>query len=94
MEQATATTFGLHISDVTGQRTFRATSVPTHSTVGELVQGLLAKLGLASTDAQGVPLAYRARLNREARHLHGSELVGDALVNDDRITLQPSIDAG
>ena len=93
MEAATAT-LGLHISDVTGQRTFRASSVPTDSTVGELVQGLLAKLGLASTDAQGYPLAYRARLEREGRHLHGSELVGDALENDDFISLHPRIDAG
>jgi hypothetical protein len=94
MEQAAAATLGLHVSDVSGQRTVRASSVPRGATVGELVHGLLAKMRLPRNDVSGRPLTYRARLEREGRHLNGSERVGEALRDDDRIVLQPNIDAG
>ena len=51
-------------------------------------------MGLSRTDSRGQPLAYQARLDREARHLHGAETVGDALQDDDEIVLHPSIEAG
>ena len=85
---------GLKVSDVSGQKNMNAKSVSGDSTIGELVHGLLARMGLAQTDVQGRPLSYRARLDREGRHLHGSELVGDALKEGDSIVLQPNIDAG
>lgn len=91
---AVAAEIGLRISDVSGQKTVKASAVPRHFTVGELVQGLLARMGLARNDVEGRPLHYRARLEREGRHLHGSELVGDALEDDDLLVLQPNIDAG
>ena len=49
---------------------------------------------LPQMDAHGRPLTYQVRLEREARHLHGSELIGEALQTDDRLVLQPNIDAG
>ena len=58
------------------------------------VQGLLAKMGLARIDAEGRPLQYYARLDREGRHLNGSELIGDSLQDDDELTLTPNIEAG
>ena len=96
MATATAALMGidLKVSDVSGQKNVRAKAVAGHSTIGELVTGLLTKMGLARTDVEGRPLNYRARLDREGRHLHGSELVGDALKNDDLLVLQPNIDAG
>ena len=94
MAQAAAMTLGLKVSDVSGQKAVRAAAVPLTSTIGELVQGLLAKMGLARSDAEGRPLHYYARLEREGRHLNGSELVGDSLENDDEITLTPNIEAG
>jgi hypothetical protein len=95
MEQtATAATVGLRVSDVSGQRTVRAPAVPKSFTVGELVRGLIVKMGLAQSDVDGRPLHYQARLSREARHLNGAERVGDALVDDDAIVLTPDIDAG
>lgn len=94
MTQAAVASLGLRVSDVSGQKSARATGVPVSSTVGELVQGLLAKMGLASSDADGRPLQYYARLEREGRHLNGSELVGDSLQEDDELTLTPNIDAG
>ena len=49
---------------------------------------------LPEADAHGQPLTYHARLEREGRHLHGSEIIGEALQSDDRLVLQPNIDAG
>jgi hypothetical protein len=94
MAQATATTLGLRVSDVTGQKAVRASAVSADSTIGEMVQNLIAKMGLARNDVAGRPLNYQARLDREGRHLYGSETVGDALREDDEITLTPNIDAG
>jgi len=94
MAQAAAMTLGLRVSDVTGQKSARASAVPLSSTIGELVQGLLAKMGLARIDADGRPLQYYGRLEREGRHLNNGELVGDSLQDDDELTLTPNIDAG
>jgi len=85
---------GLRASDVSGQKAVRASAVPADFTVGELVQRLIDKMGLARNDTEGRPLDYQARLDREGRHLHGGEVVGDALREDDEIVLTPNIDAG
>jgi hypothetical protein len=45
-------------------------------------------------NAAGRPVTYHARLDREGRHLHATETVGEALQPNDRIVLQPNIDAG
>ena len=84
----------LEISDVTGQKRVMVDDVPPNHTVGELIEGLLAELRLARNDSAGRPLIYHARLEREGRHLHASEVIGDALQSGDRLTLQPNIDAG
>jgi hypothetical protein len=94
MGQAAAMSLGLRASDVSGQKTVRASAVPGDATVGELVQGLLAKMGLSRHDVEGRPLDYNARLEREGRHLNRSEIVGDALKEGDEIVLTPNIDAG
>lgn len=93
MEQE-ATTLGLRATDLSGQKTVHASGVPTNFTIGELLQGLLAKMGLARNDVEGRPLNYYARLEREGRHLRGSETVGEALQEGDEIVLTPNIDAG
>lgn len=94
MGQAAAMTLGLRVSDVSGQKAVRASAVPASLTIGELVHGLLAKMGLARNDVEGRPLNYQARLNREGRHLRSVETVGDSLREDDEIVLTPNIDAG
>ncbi len=94
MATAAAMTLDLRVSDTSGQKTVRASSVPRSATIGEFVQGLLAKMGLARNDSEGRPLSYYARLEREGRHLNGSELVGDSLQPDDELTLTPNIEAG
>lgn len=94
MSGAVASTLSLQVGDFTGQKRARVSSVPSSTSMGDLVRSLLSKLSLPELNAEGRPLAYQARLEREGRHVHASELVGDALVEDDELTLTPSIDAG
>ena len=91
---STAATMSLRITDFTGQKRTRVSSVLPQSTMGDLVRSLLTKLGLPESSVDGKPLAYQARLQREGRHVHASELVGEALKDNDEISLTPSIDAG
>ncbi len=85
---------GLQVSSVTGQQRVNVDPVPPDCTVGEMIQGLLCQMQLPRNDSLGRRLVYHARLEREGRHLHGSELVGDALQAGDKVTLTPNIDAG
>jgi hypothetical protein len=84
----------LEVSDVSGQKTLDLENVSAGRTVGELVDQLLAELALVREDTNGRPLTYRARLEREGRHLNAAERLGDALRSGDRLVLQPNIDAG
>ncbi len=85
---------GLEVSDVTGQKIASVGNVPFDCTVGEMIQSLLAEMQLPKNDGAGRPLVYHARLEREGRHLHGSETVGDALKAGDKVVLTPNIEAG
>ena len=87
-------TITLSASDVSGQKLARADEVPPDCSVGELIEGLLSKMQLPKNDVEGRPLTYQALLEREGRHLQSSETVGDALEDEDRIVLQPNINAG
>ena len=84
----------LSVSDVSGQKVFTVNSAPLDATVGELIKDLLGQMHLPANDSTGQPLTYHARLDREGRHLHAAERLGDALLTGDRLTLQPNIDAG
>ena len=84
----------IQVSDVSGQKVVRVSDLRPDETVGELISSLLPQMTLPRNDVSGRPLTYHARLEREGRHLHATEVVGDALQQEDRITLQPNIDAG
>jgi hypothetical protein len=84
----------LEVSDVSGQKRAMLDEYDPDSTIGQLVEQLLAELDLVREDRNGRPLTYHARLEREGRHLHGAERAGDALLPGDRVVLQPNIDAG
>lgn len=84
----------LHASDVSGQKLVSLSEVPVDATIGEITRPLPLKMKLPPNDVSGRPLAYHALLEREGRHLHDSERVGDVLQPEDRIVLQPNIDAG
>lgn len=89
-----AMTLTLEASDVSGQKKAKVGNVPLRASIGELVSSLLAKLNLPRNDSQGHPLRYQALLEREQRHLLDSEVIGESIKEDDRIVLQPNIDAG
>ena len=91
---ALANEIELEISDVSGQKVFSVGNVPVANTVGELINEVLPKMNLPRQDPSGAPLTYQARLEREGRHLNASERIGDSLQFNDRLTLQPNIDAG
>jgi len=90
----TTTGLSLSVSDVTGQKIFVVANAPADGSVGELIQDMLGKMGLPQSDSGGRSLNYHARLEREGRHLHASERLGDVLEMGDHLTLQPNIDAG
>ena len=86
-------TINLHVKDMSGQREFLARDVPTDASWGECMDGILAKMSLPrNTGSDGG--VWAGRLEREGRHLHPSEIVGDALTDEDRIVLQPEVVAG
>jgi hypothetical protein len=80
-------------TDLTGQKRVRARA-PMAATMANFVEGLLPKLRLPSLDSSGRALTYHARVDRLGRHAHASELVGQVLAENDRISLHPNVDAG
>ena len=94
MAMAMSATLNLRARDLSGQRKFSVQGVPAERTVGELVKDLLGRMNFVGDDGEGRPLAYRARLDREGRQLHGAERVGDSLRTDDEIVITPHIQAG
>lgn len=84
----------LEVSDASGQNCITVDRVDADAPVSELVDRALADLGLNLEDSQGRALTYQARLEREGRALNGAERTSDVLRSGDRVTLQPSIDAG
>jgi hypothetical protein len=82
------------VSDVTGQKVLAVSNVAEDVTIGEFIQEMLGKMRLPSNDASGRPVSYRARLDREGRHLQGTERVHESLKPGDRVVLQPNVDAG
>ena len=82
-------------SDASRQKRVHVDDVPVDASVGELVQGLVDDgMNLPRKDPEGRPMSYHVRLEREGRHLHASERVGDVLKDRDEIVLHPRITAG
>ena len=94
MATAAAMNLNLYARDVTRQKKAHWPGISHDTTVRELVKGFVGKLRLVDKDQEGRPLQFRARLEREGRHLHDSELVSDALQPDDEVVLHPKINAG
>jgi hypothetical protein len=82
------------VIDVTGQKAVTISHVPTDATVSEVVQEVVMRMRLPENDAVGRPFTYHMRLDREGRHLLGSEKVTEVVQSGDRVVLQPNVDAG
>ena len=89
MSNVTATGMRLQFTDVPGNKIKNVSGVDPEMSVGELVQAMVREMNLPPNDA-----VYRARLEREGRQLHASELVKDALVDGDRLELLRDVSAG
>ncbi len=84
----------LAVTDISGQKRAEVRDAPSDATVDELIEGLLSDLNINRSDSEGRPLTFQVRLEREGRHLLGSERLGEALQSGDQLVLQPNIDAG
>jgi len=80
--------------DMTGQRAFSVRDLPADTTVQELIQGLVPRMGLPAEDSTGRPHAFHAFLERGGRHLRSAETVGEVLRDQDEIVLHPDVQAG
>lgn len=94
MKMSSDSGLDLMVCDVSEQKSARVVDVPRDATVGEVIARSLDRLRLAQHDTTGRSLTWQARLDREARRLHATERVGEALLPGDRLTLEPNIDAG
>jgi hypothetical protein len=92
--QETSRVLDLEVTDVSGQKTIQVSDLAADATVGELIRASLVEMSLPQNDISGRPLAYHALLEREGRHLHGAEIVSEAVQTGDRVVLQPNVDAG
>ena len=94
MVATTETSWTLHATDVSNQRSVRVVGVKPSRSVAEVLEQVRSQLQLPQQDVHGRPMLYQARLEREGRHLHASERVADAMQNEDRIVVVPNVDAG
>jgi len=87
-------TIEITVTDVTGQKSHRVAGIPSEATIDEVVRRLLAPMQQPTVDADGRPLAYGVRSEREGRYLGGNERVSDTLQSNDTLRLMPTVDAG
>jgi hypothetical protein len=94
MTTSAQTALNLQVRDASGQREASPDDVAGDATVAEFVERMVKQMRLAPLDHEGRPLIYQALHQREGRHLHGSERVGEAVESGDVVVLHPNIDAG
>jgi hypothetical protein len=86
-------TMTLRFTDQSKQRTYLARDIPRDALLGEIRESVVAAMNLPRNTPQG-EVDYKCRLDREGRHLHDSEVVGEAAADQDLIQLQPEAIAG
>jgi hypothetical protein len=94
MNAVVSTKLNLKARDATGQRQYSVHDLRGDTTVQELIHRLVPQMGLPAMDSTGTPQSFHAFLERDGRHLHSSERVGEALRQDDEIILHPDVQAG
>lgn len=94
MSTAVAAKLNLTARDITGQKEFAVRDLPIDTSVQELVQSLVMRMSLPERDSTGTQQAFHAYLDRDGRHLHASETVGEVLREADEIVIHPDVQAG
>lgn len=80
------------VSDVSGQRNVVVRDVPRDASWGETMRAILGRMAMPENpEAETI---WKGRLEREGRHIHASEIVGDVLQNEDHVVLHPEVQAG
>ena len=82
----------LRVSDVSGQRNVVVRDIPRDASWGQTMQAVLGRMSLPRNPE--VETIWKGRLEREGRHIHASEIVGEALQNEDHVVLHPEVQAG
>lgn len=86
-------TICLRVQDMTRQREVVARDVRRDASWGEALASILTTMALPRNEPTAAG-GWAGHLEREGRHLHPSEIVGDALMEDDKIVLHPEVTAG
>ena len=86
-------TMTLRFRDQSGQREYVARDIPVDALIGEVKESIVAAMNLPRNSPAG-EVEYKCRLDRESRHLHESEVVGQAAADQDLIQMQPEAVAG
>jgi len=84
-------TIDFKVTDTSGQQECDE-SLPSASTVDEVVRKLLADLRLPGTDTEGRPIPWA--VSDGTRYLGGNERLRDAIRPGDTIRLEPTVSAG
>lgn len=93
IETTRSETITLNVRDHSGQREFTASDVPTDASWGEVMESVIASMDLPRNNPDGETV-WGARLDREQRRLNPSEIVADALLDRDTVTMLPETVAG
>lgn len=83
----------ISVTDVTGSRRVTIEAGEDEASIGEMLDGITARMGSPTTDSGGRPIMWTLRNNRTGERLHRSQSVAE-LEDGDEVTLQPNIDAG
>ena len=86
-------TITINATDVTGQRRV-ALKTRRDATVGELIGEVGSRRRLFQEDAENRPITWHARDESRGVALRRSQIVGEALRDQDSVRLQPEISAG
>jgi hypothetical protein len=85
----------VNFRDISGQRRFTARNVSPDATFREVRDRVVDEMGLHRNGGNGNGAdAWTGLLQREGRHIHPSERIGDALQDLDQVELAPEIHAG
>jgi hypothetical protein len=83
----------IHATDVTGQR--RVTlEIDRRSTVDDLIRGSNNRMHVAVEDADDRRVTWFARDDKRGVALRPSQVVGEALHDQDTVRIQPEVSAG
>lgn len=86
----------IEVSDTTGSKVAEVSDIESDLMVPDFIDAMVQSLDLPRNDPAGNPVAYRARIDREGRHMDPSRSVREeGIQQHDRIRLEPdNIDAG